>query len=113
MTIKISSTQQGWETRSENKMQEIIKKIPGCKLWNKSTHLSRKFVKKENKNCKLIAIHDIIWNLTILLVNDFFLLSGFMGVRAFDRKTRTPEELSKLFHVSTAKAGGKKNKKED
>ncbi|ONI01057.1 hypothetical protein PRUPE_6G119100 [Prunus persica] len=39
--------------------------------------------------------------------------AGFMGVRAFDRKTRTPEELSKLFHVSTAKAGGKKNKKED
>lgn len=32
MTVKISSTQQGWETRSENKMKEIIKKIPGCKL---------------------------------------------------------------------------------
>ncbi|XP_021824383.1 protein ROS1-like isoform X1 [Prunus avium] len=39
--------------------------------------------------------------------------AGFMGVRAFDRKTRTPENLSEKFHISTAKAGGKKNKKED
>ncbi|XP_048444775.1 DEMETER-like protein 2 isoform X3 [Pyrus x bretschneideri] len=64
---------------------------------------------------------SILKGLQLNEIKDCF-VKGFICVRAFNRKTRAPEELSDRFHVRPTKKGdkggkggkgGKKNKKED
>ncbi|KAM1116081.1 hypothetical protein TB2_006538 [Malus domestica] len=52
---------------------------------------------------------SILKGLPLNEIKDCF-VKGFICVRAFNRKTRTPEELSERFHVSTTKKGGKGGK---